>query len=102
MKGARTQEIMGEVQKQRGERVPVSLVQATGMRNPLAFLRGKLEKPHCAQCSCQEVGALGHQIPAFLSLQSTRSIASRVGLGTWPPSREFGMDFKQRKTQAQS
>lgn len=32
-------------------------------------------------------------VPAFLRLLSTRLIVDRVGWGTWPPAKEFGMGF---------
>lgn len=39
MEGARAQGAMGEVQKQRWGRVPVSLAQAIGVKRPLNFKR---------------------------------------------------------------
>lgn len=45
---------------------------------------------------------LGLLVPAFPRLRSTRPTVSRVGGGTWPPVREFGMDFWQGQTQAQA
>lgn len=47
-------------------------------------------------------GALGLLVPAFPRLRSTRPTVSRVRGGTWPPVREFGMDFWQGQTQAQA
>lgn len=47
-------------------------------------------------------GALGLLVPAFPRLRSTRPTVSRVRGGTWPPVREFGMDFWQGQTQVQA
>lgn len=79
----------------------------TGLLPPAPSARCSYLPPHICphlddEGSCQEIGAQGYLIPAFLRLRSTRPIASRVGLGTWSPAREFGMDFKKWKTQAQS